>query len=141
MASPRNCPDDRRRAGGSNRDHGQAAVEFVIALPLVVIIALLIVQLAIVLSERSRLEGITWNAARAASVSDSPAFTARQVVADMSAPTSNDNAVTVDVIEDDRWITVTARRTVHTDVPLVGRFFPGVTLDAELTVLREPPLG
>lgn len=130
MASPRNFPDTSRR------DRGQATVEFVIVLPLILILTLTVVQLAIVLSERSRLEGITWNAVRAASVSDSPESTALRVTAELGGDT-----VITDVDVEGEWVTVHTELTVSTDVPLVGRFFPSITFDTDLTMLREPPLG
>lgn len=130
MASRRNCRDD------ASRDRGQAAVEFVLTLPLVLLLVLTLVQLAIVLTERARLESITWNVARAASVSASPADIARRRVDELSGGGSD-----VDVEEVDEFLTVRVRRTIATDVPIVGRFFPEVTVESELTLLLEPPLG
>jgi uncharacterized membrane protein len=130
MASRPNCPEDVRR------DRGQAAIEFVLTLPLVVILVLAVVQVAIVLSERARMESITWSAARSASVAPSPTTAAQDVVTEL---VGDDAKVLVD--DDGRFVTVRVRRTIATDVPVVGRFFPDVTVESELTLLREPPLG
>ena len=130
MASRPNCPEYVRR------DRGQAAVEFVLTLPLVVILVLAVVQVAIVLTERARMESITWSAARSASVAPSPTTAAQDVVTEL---VGDDAKVLVD--DDGRFVTVRLRRTIATDVPVVGRFFPDVTVESELTLLREPPLG
>jgi hypothetical protein len=130
MASRPNCPDT------VVRDRGQAAVEFVLTLPLAVILVLSVVQVAVVLTERARLESVTWNAARSASVALSPTVAARGMVDEL---VGDDATVVVD--DDGRFVTVRVRRTIPTDVPVVGRFFPDVTVASELTLLREPPLG
>lgn len=130
MASRPNCPET------AHRDRGQAAVEFVLTLPLAVILVLAVVQVAVVLTERARLESVTWNAARSASVASSPTITARERVDELLG-----DGATVLVDDDGRYVTVRVRRTIPTDVPVVGRFFPDVTVDSELTLLREPPLG
>lgn len=130
MASRPNCPET------VHRDRGQAAVEFVLTLPLAVILVLTVVQVAVVLTERARLESVTWNAARSASVASSPTIAARERVDELLG-----GGATVLVDDDGRYVTVRVRRTIPTDVPMVGRFFPDVTVDSELTLLREPPLG
>jgi hypothetical protein len=103
---------------------------------LVVILVLAVVQVAVVLTERSRLESITWTAARSASVAASPTTAAQDVVTEL---VGDDADVRVD--NDGRFVTVRVRRTIATDVPVVGRFFPDVSVETELTLLREPPLG
>ncbi|MEY3618718.1 MAG: hypothetical protein RL726_1416, partial [Actinomycetota bacterium] len=108
MASRPSCPDDVRR------DRGQAAVEFVLTLPLVVILVLAVVQVAVVLTERSRLESITWTAARSASVAASPTTAAQDVVTELVGDDAN-----VRVDNDGRFVTVRVRRTIATDVPVV----------------------
>ncbi len=130
MASPRSCPDRERRDGG------QAAVEFVLSLPLIVVSVLALVQVAVVLTERARVESVTWSAARSASVAISPTATASEVVTDLLGARASTT-----VEDDGRFVTVRVRHTVTTDVPLVGRFFPDVTVGSQLTMLREPPLG
>ncbi|CAB4579461.1 unannotated protein [freshwater metagenome] len=100
------------------------------------ILVLAVVQVAVVLTERARLESVTWNAARSASVASSPTIAARERVDELLG-----GGATVLVDDDGRYVTVRVRRTIPTDVPVVGRFFPDVTVDSELTLLREPPLG
>jgi hypothetical protein len=123
MASPHDSPE---------HDRGQATVEFALLLPLVLVLALCLVQLAVVLTRRAQLETTTWNVARAASVAADPAG----VIDVLDDPTT-----VADVRVDARWVTVTTRSVVVTDVPIVGRFFPDVTLESRLTLLLEPPLG
>jgi hypothetical protein len=98
----------------------------------VLVLALCLVQLAVVLTRRAQLETTTWNVARAASVAADPAG----VIDVLDDPTT-----VADVRVDARWVTVTTRSVVVTDVPIVGRFFPDVTLESRLTLLLEPPLG
>jgi hypothetical protein len=71
--------------------------------------------------------------ARAASVAADPAGVIDDVL--------DDPTTVADVRVDARWVTVTTRSVVVTDVPIVGRFFPDVTLESRLTLLLEPPLG
>lgn len=123
MASPHDSPE---------HDRGQATVEFALLLPLVLVLVLCLVQLAVVLSRRAQLESTTWNVARAASVAADPAG----VIDVLDDPTT-----VADVRVDARWVTVTTRSVVVTDLPIVGRFFPDVTLESRLTLLLEPPLG
>jgi Flp pilus assembly protein TadG len=128
MASHRVSPDPR--------DRGQATVEFVLTLPLVFFSVLLVVQLAVVITERARIENVTWNAARSASVAASPDAAARDVVDRLVG-----DGTKVIVDDDGRFVTVRVQRNIPTDVPLVGRFLPDVTVGSQLTLLREPPLG
>ena len=124
MASPLDSPE---------HDRGQATVEFALLLPLVVVLVLCLVQLAVVLTRRAQLETSTWNVARAASVAADPEEVVDNVL--------DDPTTVADVRVDARWVTVTTRSVVVTDVPIVGRFFPDVTLESRLTLLLEPPLG
>lgn len=124
MVSPHDSPE---------RDRGQATVEFALLLPVVLVLVLCLVQLAVVLTRRTQLETSTWNVARAASVAADP----QGVVDDVL----DDPSTVADVRVDARWVTVTTRSVVVTDVPIVGRFFPDVTLESRLTLLLEPPLG
>jgi len=130
MASRRNCPEFVAR------DRGQATVELVLTLPLVVLLVLAVLQVALVLSERARVESITWNATRAASVAPSPVAAARRQVDDLLG---DDATVLVEQVEE--FVTVRVRRTITTDLPVVGRLFPDVTVESELTLLLEPPIG
>jgi Flp pilus assembly protein TadG len=125
-----------RRVSPDPRDRGQATVEFVLTLPLVFFSILLVVQLAVVLTERAHIENVTWNAARSASVAASPDAAARDVVDRLVG-----DGTKVIVDDDGRFVTVRVQRNIPTDVPLVGRFLPDVTVGSQLTLLREPPLG
>jgi Flp pilus assembly protein TadG len=125
-----------RRVSPDPRDRGQATVEFVLTLPLVFFSVLLVVQLAVVITERARIENVTWNAARSASVAASPDAAARDVVDRLVG-----DGTKVIVDDDGRFVTVRVQRNIPTDVPLVGRFLPDVTVGSQLTLLREPPLG
>lgn len=121
--SPRNSPD---------RDRGQAAVEFALVLPVLVVVLLLVVQVTMVLVERVRLAHTVRDAVRAASVSDEPERAARLAV-DRNLPSA-----TIDTRHVDGVVTVNLEVVVVTDLPLVGALLPDVTLRDRLVMVHEP---
>jgi Flp pilus assembly protein TadG len=112
-------------------DRGQATVELVLALPLVVTLALAIVQVALVARQQVMLVHAAGEGARAAAVGE-PA----SVVADRVRRAAG-NDVAVVVRTDGDYVTVTVRAPAHTDAPLVGGLVGHHTLQAELTMWRE----
>jgi Flp pilus assembly protein TadG len=117
------------------RDSGQAAVEFAIALPVVVVLVLGIVQVVVVARDQLAVELAARQAARAASVSADPAAAAERAAND--ATDLRPLAVATRV-EGDR-VTVSVELVTTTDVPLVGAFIADVTVAAHVTMRREPP--
>lgn len=117
------------------RDRGQAAVEFAIALPLVVVLVLGLLQVVIVARDQIALELAAREGARAASVAADP--TAAADAAARSAitlrPLELSTASTAD------RVTVTVRYRSVTSVPIVGAFVRDLTLTASVTMAREPP--
>lgn len=126
-------------------DSGQATVEFALGLPLVCLLALGVVQVAVVALHRFQLESIARTAARAAAVAEDPAAAAGEVARSgalqplmidvdigrldgASALSTPVDVVTVDVAHTD-----------PTDVPLVGLLVPDAHLDATATMPLEPP--
>ena len=119
------------------RDRGQAAVEFAIALPVVVVLVLGIVQLVVVVRDQLAVELAAREAARAASVSASPEARprARRRRGDRRCDRS-----TVATRVDGDHVTVSVDVRQHpTDVPLIGAFIGDVTVAASVTMSREPP--
>jgi Flp pilus assembly protein TadG len=119
----------------SRRDRGQAAVEFAIALPIVVVLVFGVVQLVVVVRDQLAVELAARDAARAASVSADPAA---------AAPRAADQAttlhpLTVSTRVDGNRVAVSVAYVSATDVPLVGAFIPDVTVTAAVTIRREPP--
>ena len=118
------------------RDAGQAAVEFAIALPIVVLLLLGIVQLVVVARDQLAVELAARDGARAASVSASPGPSAIHAAEEATAL----RPLTVDTHVDRERVTVSVAHVNQTDVPLIGAFIADVTVSARVTMTREPPL-
>ena len=117
------------------RQRGQAVIELAITLPIVVLLALTVLQVAVIGRDQLALWHAARVAARAAAVSTEPsddAATAAEV-----ATTLRPLTVSTDI--DDTWVRVTLRHTSRTAVALVGSLVPDVTLHAHVTMHREPP--
>ena len=116
-------------------DRGQAAVEFAIALPVVVVLVLGIVQLVVVVRDQLAVELAAREAARAASMSASPDTSAARAA---NAATALRPLAVATRVAGDR-VTVSVTYVSATDVPLVGAFIADITVKAEVTMRREPP--
>jgi hypothetical protein len=117
------------------RDRGQAAVEFALAVPIVVVLVLGVVQVFVIGARQVALEQLARNGARAASVAADPASAARAEI----ARSADLEGLRVDVDTDGRHVIVTVRYTDPTSVAIVGRLLGGVELSARATMQREPP--
>ena len=124
-------PHERRQ----QRDRGQAAVEFAIALPVVVLLVLGIVQLVVVVRDQLAVELAAREAARAASVSASPDAAARRAA---DGATGLSPLAVATSVAGDR-VTVSVEYASSTDVPLIGAFIGDITVTATVTMNREPP--
>lgn len=132
--SSRPSPAESDQPGVPARDAGQAAVEFALALPIVVLVALGMVQIILVVADQLAVGVAARDAARAASVSASPAAAA--TAAATAAVSLDSMDVTTSVGEQ---VTVTVRTVNTTSVPLIGAFIGDVELAATVTMQREPP--
>jgi Flp pilus assembly protein TadG len=119
----------------NGRDRGQAAVEFAIALPMVVILVLGIVQVVIVARDQIAVELAAREAARAASVAASPSAAASRAANEAISL----RPIAVAVATSTRQVTVTVSHHSDTDVPLIGPLIAGIDLKATVTMQREPP--
>ena len=117
------------------RDRGQAAVEFAIVVPAVVVLVLGIVQVVSVAGRQIALEHAARAGARAASVAADPSAAARSRVV---ATTSLD-PITVTTTATATSVTVTVSYTDPTSAPIVGNVIGDVELEASATMPREPP--
>lgn len=120
---------------GRGVDRGQAAVEFALALPVVIVLVLGIVQVVVVAARHLTVEHLARSGARAASVAADPAGAAQSEVNRVSplSPITVETRVTSDLV------TVTVRYQESTSVPIVGRAIGDVELSASTTMRREPP--
>lgn len=116
-------------------DDGQAAVELALVLPVIVLMALGLLQVAVLGRDQLQLESGSREAARAAAVAADPsgaaAATAHRSVGHPS--------LHVTTSLDARTVTVRLERSATVVVPFVGRLFDGVTLRATTSMALEPP--
>ena len=117
------------------RDRGQAAVEFAVALPLVVVLLLGIIQVVLVARDQIALELAARDGARAASVAADPPSAAHRAAT--AATTLHPLNITTETGAD--RVTVTVGYTNPTVVPIVGALIGNVDLSASVTLAREPP--
>ena len=122
-------------AGSDGRaDSGQAVIELALALPLVFLLVLGTVQVGLVVRDQLLVTHAAREAARAASVSASPAAAASRAVA--GSPL---RGMTVRASPGGDTVTVEVTALSVTDVPLVGALLPDVRVSARTTMAREPP--
>ena len=127
----RDVGDVQRR----DRDHGQAAVELALAMPVVVILLLGVVQVAVIVRDQLAAIEAAHNGARAASVAAEPTA-AGSAAATASAGQSRPR---VTVKANGSVVGVSVTITNHTDVPIIGALLPDVDLHGSATMLFEPP--
>jgi Flp pilus assembly protein TadG len=116
------------------RDDGQAVVELALALPLVCLLLLGVVQVGLVVRDQLLIAHAAREAARAASVSASPATAASRAV--VGSPL---RGLTLRTSSGGTSVTVEATALSVTDVPLIGALLPDVRVSARVTMAREPP--
>ena len=127
------APDTRQR--------GTAAVEFALVMPLLLVIALALVQVGLVVRDRLLVESAARAGARAASVADDPAGIRAAVTG--AAPSLDAGAFRVGVSRAGGQgdpVTVWVGYTAALRVPFVGWLFDrggGVHLDATATDRQE----
>jgi Flp pilus assembly protein TadG len=114
-------------------DRGQAAVEFAVALPIVVLAMLAIAQVGVAVRNEVAVELAAREGARAAAVSaDSGAAAA---AARRAVDLPMDVAVSVDATT----VTVTVTYVDPTDIAIIGAAIGPVTHRASATMAIEPP--
>ena len=128
---------DQRRHGRDAGQRGQATVELALVLPLVVLLALMILQAGLVAKDLLLVQHAAREAARAGAVDPSPAI-ARRAAADAGGLQSQRLTViwSGGAERGDRGKAAVSYRS-PTDVPLVGRLIDDVKLSAEVTVRIE----
>lgn len=122
----------RHRAGG---EPGQATVELALLLPVVAVIALFVVQLALVVRAQILTVQVAREAARAAAVDPRPDAARRAA----GAPGLDPSALRVEVQRQagKRLVHVVITYRARTDVSLVGAALPDITVRAEATMRTE----
>ena len=119
----------------AERDRGQSTVEFVFTLPLIMLAVLLIAQFLVIVMTQVQVVNATRNAVRTAAVSQNPSDAAFA-----AAQTSFGRDIDVKTEVSKKWVTVTTTYELATDLPMVGRFVPDLTLSSLFSMLLEPPI-
>jgi hypothetical protein len=96
---------------------------------------LLIAQFLVIVMTQVQVVNATRNAVRAAAVSQSPSAAALA-----AARFSLGRDIDVDTEIGKGWVTVTSTYELVTDLPMVGRFVPDLTLSSRFSMLLEPPI-
>lgn len=101
--------DERRHGGGATSDRGSSVVEFTLVAPLVLLVALAVLQVALALHVRSTLTAAAAEGARVAALADSG----------LAAGERRTHAVLADVLGGGTATTVEASRTTIAGAPAV----------------------
>ena len=133
MPSSIGC-DRHRPVGGSGLDGGQAAVEFAVALPLIVVALLTITQVGVSIRNEVAVELAAREGARAAAVSANPAGAAAA-----AADRSVDLPVSVTTATSGDRVTVTVTYVDPTDIAIIGAAIGPIRHVATATMAVEPP--
>ena len=123
----------RRPGRALGDDRGQAAVEFAVALPIVVIAMLAIAQVGVAVRNEVAVELAAREGARAAAV------TTDQSAAGAAARRAVDLPMDVTVSVDATTVTVTVTYVDPTDIAIIGAAIGPVTHTATATMAIEPP--
>lgn len=119
-------------------DHGQSTVEFALVLPLVVLVAMFIVQAGLVVRDQVLVTHAAREAARAAAVSDADRLDAALRAARQAGDLQGDRlGVTVSMLEGGSSVRVVVSYRSLTDLALVGALVPDITLDASVVMQVE----
>ena len=123
----------RRPGRALGDDRGQAAVEFAVALPIIVIAMLAIAQVGVAVRNEVAVELAAREGARAAAV------TPDQSAAGAAARRAVDLPMDVTVSVDATTVTVTVTYVDPTDIAIIGAAIGPVTHTATATMAIEPP--
>ena len=121
------------RDGGAR---GQATLELALVLPLVLAIALLVVQLGLVVRDQQLVVNAAREGARSAAT-DPTLASARQAAVNSGDLDGDRLTITLDT--DATTVTVTATYRSTTEVPLIGPLVGDVTMTESVTMFREAP--
>jgi Flp pilus assembly protein TadG len=127
-----------RRRPDRPREDGTAAVEFALVLPLVLVVALALVQTGLLVRDRLLVEAAARAGARAAAIQEDPA--AIRSAAIEAAPSLDEAAVVVDVTRvgaRGEAVTVSLRYDAPVRVPFVGWLFGDAIGIAATTTARQ----
>ena len=120
-------------------ESGQATVEFALVLPFLFLFSLSVVQVGSVANDQLALGHAARTAARAISLGDITDETANQIALNLVKNSITLNPVDVNVKLNETLAQVTLRYQRQFNIPIIGRLFNNVTLQATSSMPREPP--
>jgi hypothetical protein len=123
-----------RSARALRSEHGQASVELALVLPLVLTLALALVQIGLVARDTVRVAHAARSAARAAAVGFDDSTVRRAAIEGSGLSAAR---LSVVITRTGEWVTVEVSYRSPTDVPLVGTIAPAVVLRDQLTMRVE----
>ena len=115
-------------------ESGQAAVEFAIVIPVMLVAVLGIVQVGLALRNDFAVQLAAREGARAAAVTTDSA-----AAASAAAARAVDLPVDVETTVGNGRVTVTATYVDDTDIAIIGAFIGPITHTASVTMTMEPP--
>jgi hypothetical protein len=128
-----------RRSTAARRERGSAAVEFALVLPLLLVVALALLQLGLLVRDRLMVEAAARAGARAAAVLDDPVAVREAALA--AGPGLDQGSVSVDVMRTGARgepVTVSIRYASTQRMPLVAWLFPeAITMVASVAARQE----
>lgn len=116
----------------SNKQTGQATIEFALVVPLVGLCAITLVAVVSLCLNVLALNDIARNSARAAATSPDPQQAASTIAAARGA-TAN-----VQVSHSTGLVTVRVTQPIR--LPVIGSWLPTVQLSAHASIMQEPPI-
>ena len=120
-------------------ESGQATVEFALVLPFLFLFSLSVVQVGSVANDQLALGHAARTAARAISLGDVSDENANQIALNSVQNSITLNPVDVNVELNETLAQVTLRYQRQINIPIIGRLFNNVTLQATTSMPREPP--
>lgn len=120
-------------------ESGQATVEFALVLPFLFLFSLSVVQVGSVANDQLALGHAARTAARAISLGDVSDENANQIALNSVQNSITLNPVDVDVELGETLAQVTLRYQRQINIPIIGKLFNNVTLQATSSMPREPP--
>jgi Flp pilus assembly protein TadG len=115
-------------------ERGQAAVEFAVVLPMILLMSLGLVVVAVAVRNEFAVGHAAHEGARAAAVSAVPS-----AAGTAAAQRAVELPIDVSVRDDGDTVTVTVTHVDRVDVPLIGRLVGPVRHVASVTMTLEPP--
>ena len=127
-----------RRRVGRREDLGQATVELALVLPVLVVLAMALVQVGLVARTTVLVQHAAREGARVAAVGGSIREVEDAVIGSSGLLLPDTD---VERIVEGDLVTVTVRHLARTDAPLVGPLLPDVVLSATVSMRRERRAG